>query len=89
MKRSIPQINTIARRPDELVAEQLDRQAIDIAIKVLYEDNRASRANTTHTHVIHTQGRRKMFRVGGAERRRRENRPGGSGVMLPRKIFDF
>ena len=35
------------------------------------------------------QGRRKMFQVRGAERRRRENRPGGSGGMLPQKIFDF
>ena len=35
------------------------------------------------------QGRRKMFQVRGAERQRRENRPGGSGGMLLQKIFDF
>ena len=33
------------------------------------------------------QGRRKMFQVRGAERRRCENRPGGLGACSPRKVL--
>ena len=34
-----------------------------------------------------TQGRRKMFQVRGAERQRRENRPGGSGACSRRTFL--